>query len=153
MGSPISPIVANLYMEDFEIKAISSAEYPPRIWKRYVDVHFCGHRLLQERRNFWSTLTTWTIHPVYTEDVNPDGCLLPWTTIVMPQPDNSLLTSVCRKPTCTDLYLQVDSYHHLSARYSVINPLKHSARAFCSNKQLLKEEEDHLKKLLAIAST
>ena len=37
MGSPISPIEANLYMEDFETKAINTAEYPPRIWKRFVD--------------------------------------------------------------------------------------------------------------------
>ena len=29
MGSPISPIVANLYMEDFEIKAINSSPQPP----------------------------------------------------------------------------------------------------------------------------
>ena len=28
MGSPISPIVANLYMEDFEMKAINSSPYP-----------------------------------------------------------------------------------------------------------------------------
>ena len=37
MGSPISPIVANLYMEDFETKAISSAVHPPSIWKRFAD--------------------------------------------------------------------------------------------------------------------
>ena len=37
MGSPISPFVANLYMGEFGIKAINTAEYPPRIWKRYVD--------------------------------------------------------------------------------------------------------------------
>ena len=37
MGSPISPIMANLYMEDSEIKDINTGEHPPRIWKRYVD--------------------------------------------------------------------------------------------------------------------
>ena len=37
MGSPISPIVANLFMEDFETKAINTAQYPPKIWKWYVD--------------------------------------------------------------------------------------------------------------------
>ena len=29
MGSPISPIVANLYMEDFEVKAINTSPHLP----------------------------------------------------------------------------------------------------------------------------
>ena len=37
MGSPLSPIVANLFMEDFESKAISSALFQPKLWKRFVD--------------------------------------------------------------------------------------------------------------------
>ena len=39
-GSPVSPIVANLYMESFEHRAITSAVNPTRIWKRYVDYTF-----------------------------------------------------------------------------------------------------------------
>ena len=40
MGSPLSPIVANIYMENFEVEAIRSALSAPQFWKRYVDVTF-----------------------------------------------------------------------------------------------------------------
>ena len=37
MGSPVSPIVANLYMEYFEEKTLRSAASPPQVWYRFVD--------------------------------------------------------------------------------------------------------------------
>ena len=39
MGSPLSPVVVNLFMEWLEEKAIDSAppECKPKFWKRYVD--------------------------------------------------------------------------------------------------------------------
>ena len=37
MGLPVSPIVCNIYMEDFEQRALAKATYPPRWVKRYVD--------------------------------------------------------------------------------------------------------------------
>ena len=47
------------------------------------------------------------------------------------------------------MYLHWDSYHHLSAKFSVINTLGYRAKTVCSNNQLLQEEEeDHLNKVL-----
>ena len=40
MGSPVSPVVANLCMEAIEESAISSIRVPPKTWKRYVNDSF-----------------------------------------------------------------------------------------------------------------
>ena len=77
-----------------------------------------------------------------------DGSIPFLDNMVMPQPDGSLKTTVYRKPTHRDMYLHWDSYHHLSAKFSVINTLRHRAKTGCSNSQLLKEEENHLNKVL-----
>ena len=50
MGSP-SPVVANIYMQDFEQRALTIAPLKPSLWLRYVDDPFVvwnhGDRKLQ----------------------------------------------------------------------------------------------------------
>ena len=58
------------------------------------------------------------------------------------------LTTVYRKPTHTDQYLQWDSHHHLSAKFSVIHTLSHRTSTVYSNPELLQQERDHLRKAL-----
>jgi len=42
MGSPISPVLADLVMEVIEEKVITTALHPPKWWFRYVDgSHAC----------------------------------------------------------------------------------------------------------------
>jgi len=40
MGSPLSPMIANFYIEDLERRAIEQAPFKPTCWYRYVDDTF-----------------------------------------------------------------------------------------------------------------
>ena len=40
MGSPISPLIANMFMEEFEIKALSTAPHPHPLVAEVVDDTF-----------------------------------------------------------------------------------------------------------------
>ena len=82
------------------------------------------------------------------EDNKEDGSIPFLDTTVKSEVDGSLSITVCRKPTHTDQYLQWDSQHNLSAKFSVINTLSYRAQTVCSNPELLKQEKEHLRKAL-----
>ena len=148
MGSPISPIVANLFMEDLEVQAIKTSSKPHALWKRYVDDTFTI--IKKENRNSFPQHLN-SIHPnikFICEEVRSDGPMPFLDILITPEEDGSLSTSVFRKPTHTDLYLQWDSHHTISSKYSVAGTLYHRAKTVCSNSQLLQKEEDHLCKVL-----
>ena len=82
-----------------------------------------------------------------SEESHSDGSMPFQDTLITPRSDDSLSTTVYRKPTHTDLHLQWDSHHAIALKYSVVNTLHHRAIAVCSNQQLL-ENEEHLQKVL-----
>ena len=82
------------------------------------------------------------------EDNKEDGTIPFLNTIVKPEADGKLSTTVYRKPTHNDQYLQWDSHHHLSAKFSVIHTLSHRAQTVCSNPELLHKEKIHLRNAL-----
>ena len=147
MGSPVSPIVANLYMEYFEQKALSTAP-PPRLWWRYLDDTFVIQKEVN-KQDFLQHIHTVDPAIQFTVENNKEDCAIPFLdTIVKPEADGSLSITVYRKSTHTDQYLQSDSQHHLSAKFSVINTLTHRAKTVCCNPELLHKEMDHLRKAL-----
>ena len=148
IGSPLNPIISNLYMEAFEKQAISTAPHSPTFCRRFVDDTFV---IIQKTQgdSFFEHINAIDHKIQFTKEASrSDGSMPFLDTIVTINDDGSLNTKVYRKPTHTDLCLQWDSHHTTAAKYSVINTLHHRAKAVCSNKQLLKEEEDHLQKVL-----
>ena len=57
MGSPVSPIVANLCMEVIEELAISTSPVSPKVWKCYVDDSFVT--IKDAVSSFHNTLNNW----------------------------------------------------------------------------------------------
>ena len=148
MGSPISPIVANIFMEAFEKKAIETALHPPRIWKRYLDDTF----VLQDhahKEEFLQHLNSVDPSIKFTvEESKEDGSIPFLDTIIRPEADGTFTIGVYRKPTHTDLYLPWDSNHNIAAKYSVINTLSHRALTISSTPELAEQELQHLEKVL-----
>ena len=145
MGSPISPIVAKLYMEDFEKKTINSSPHPPCLWRRFVYDPFTI--IQSSHKSFLDHINSVDKHIQFTSEDSRLYGSKPFLDILnTPNEDGSLSTTVYRKPTHTDLYLQLDSHHTVSSKYSVIGTLHHRAETICSSSQLLQQEEQYLQK-------
>ena len=111
------------------------------MWKRNVD-DTCVIVDSTRKEEFFQHINSIDPNIQFTaEDPKSDGSIPFLDTLVMPQPNGSIKTTVFRKPTHTDMYLHWDSYHHLSAKYSVINTLRHRAKTVCSTSQLLQKKK------------
>ena len=102
MGSPVSPVIANIFMEDFEVTAIQSASTPPKCWDRYVDDMYT---IVKEDKvdELHKHITDIEDSISFTkEPATADGSVPFLDTKCIPQPDGSIKTVVYRKLTCTD---------------------------------------------------
>ena len=92
MGSPVSPIVANLYIEHLEREALQSAPTPPGHWFRYVDETF----VIQQQTNkqvFLDHIKSIDPATQFTVEGSHDNGAIPFLdTFVTPQTDHSKLS-------------------------------------------------------------
>ena len=131
MGSPVSVTVANLVMEEIESQALSTFTPAPRFWKRYVDdtctaIPSYLVTLLHDHLNGVNE------HIQFTLEMEEDHSLPCLDVLLHHQPDGSIQTSVYRKPTHTDRYLDFSSHHPLEHKRSVVKTLFSRADALTS---------------------
>ena len=150
MGSPCSPVVANIYKEYFEKRALGPelpVSFTINTWLRYVDdvltiVKKGTHGSLLNYLNSIDPNIKFTIEPP-----NEQGAIPFLDTFPRPS-GNKIINSVYRKPTHTDRYLDFNSNHPKSAKHAVVRALTDRAKNVCSSPELLAEEMDHLGKVL-----
>ena len=154
MGSPVSPIVCNLYMETFEQRALATAPHPPRFRKRYAD-DTCTILKREYSEEFTEHLNSinpeniqWTSEGEGTnviptsnpEETETERILAFLDTETIIQGDNSIKTRVYTKKTHTNQYLNFNSNHPLDHKKSVVRTLLHRADTLISNEEDRQEE-------------
>ena len=148
MGSPISPIIVNLFMEDLETRSLNTSQYPPSMWKRYVDDTLTIIKK-DHKDTFLDHINSIDPSIKFTsEDPKEDGSISFLDILIIPEENGKLNSTVYRKPTHTDMYLHWDSHHNIPSKYSVIATLYHRTNTICSTTQCLHKEEKHLNQAL-----
>ena len=148
MESPISPLIVKLFMEEFELKALSTCPHPPSLWLRFVDDSFVITKAehsqpLLHHINSQDPYIRFTV-----EQPTQQGSLPFLDTLVTIEPDNTFSTTLYRKPIHIDQYLHLDSNHHITAKQSVYNTLAHRAKIVSSTQELLNKLLQHIKTAL-----
>ena len=116
MGSPVSAIVANLFMEWLEGEAMATAplDIKPKLWRRYVDDVL---EIIKEGKTERLTQHLNTIDPTgsikLTYEEESDRKIPFLDTLIVRKEDGSVKLLVYRKKTHTDQYLNFQSQHPL----------------------------------------
>ena len=139
MGSPLSPIIANLYMEGFESKALASSPSSPTMWLRYVDDTFVlwphDPNQLEE---FHSHLNAQHPQIQFTREEKKDN-QISFLDMLVKREDGVYKMSVYRKPTHTDRYTHFTSHHHPRVKTGTVKCLVRRAEKICGEENKGKE--------------
>ena len=122
MGSPIAPIVADIFISKLEEKLCRFTTNKPRIWYRYVDDILCIFNSEQNITDFLSHINKWHPNIKFTIEWEKHN-ILSFLDLLIIRQNNKYVATVYRKPTTTNLYLFYDSNQPRKYKLGLIKSL------------------------------
>ncbi|XP_068692858.1 uncharacterized protein [Montipora foliosa] len=148
MGSPLGPVLANIFMCHFEEKWLMNSRFCPSLWFRYVDDTFTMFDSKDNANEFLSFLNGRHDSIKFTLEFEEDN-KIPFLDILLKRcPENTFSTSVYRKKTFTGLYTKWDSFTPRKYKINLIRTLAYRCFRICSSPSLLQAAIKDLRKLL-----
>ena len=128
MGSPLGPILANIFVGHCESKI--DEQLWPQFYNRFVDDTFSIFPAEDQADMFHKALNK--VHPAlrFTVEAESEG-KLPFMDVLVHR-KHDLTRSVYRKPTFTGLYSRWDSFPPTNQKIALIKSLTSRARKICS---------------------
>ena len=142
MGSPVSVVVAEIVMQNIEEQALATYSETLSLWLRYVDdtittVHKNKIDEFHEHLNKQNTSIQ------FTKEIEENG-KIPFLDYLVTRENNTLRTTVYRKPTHTDRLLDQTSYNPTSHKATTVRTLTRRAQIVCHSHDSLTYETKHL---------
>ena len=142
MGSPVSVVVAEIVMQNFEEQALSTYTKTLPLWLRYVDDTFTAvHK--DEIDTFHEHLNRQNPHIQFTKEIEENG-KIPFLDCLVSRDENKLRTTIYRKPTHSDRLLDQSSYNPSSHKATTIQTLTRRAQLVCDSTDSLTDETNYL---------
>ena len=143
MGSPVSVVVAEIVMQNFEERALTTCRQTIPLWLRYVDDTFTDvHK--DEIDEFHDHLNEQNADIQFTREVEENG-QLPFLDCLVSRDENTLRTTVYRKPTHADRLLDESSYNRHHTKLQLLRLLlTRRAQLVCNTPDSLSDENKYL---------
>ena len=138
MGNPLSPILANLFMEYFEKKLLKDIAPPNLVWLRYVDDVFAVWPSGSDFHTFFTRLND--LHPSITFKVEWEkDSRLPFLDRMINRDSSNIKFSIFRKPTNSNACIHYFSFHDKCTKKGVILGLFLRGYRICDKDSLQNE--------------
>jgi hypothetical protein len=143
MGSPLSPIVAELFLQNMENEIIAS-DRSIYFWVRYVDDVYA---ILRRRsvNTVLNKINSYHQSIQFTMEEEQEGELPFLDVMIYEKPNRTFGHKLYKKPTHTNKYLHYESYHPQAHKLGVIDTLFTRAIKLSDNENKEKEIEDTIR--------
>ena len=145
MGSPLGPILANIFMAELERSVIPGLANKLDNWRRYVDDTICNKKVdsidyvLSKLNNFHRNIQ-------FTVEVEKEG-RISFLDVLMIRDKNNIETTIHRKPTNNNIYLNWTSHAPNKWKMGTLRTLVRRAYDICSTNEHLQNELSHINKV------